>query len=350
MTFIDRKHQLTIYAAALFGILLWMIIFASMLGVAEINFRDATEILISKIPLLKNLVDGETLNPTHVTIVWNIRLPRILLASFVGMGLSISGATFQGMFKNPMAEPYVLGISSGAALGATIAIVLGLQNRFFGFGGVSMLAFFGAIMTITVVYTIARVGGKVPVITLLLAGISINYLLSSVISLMMIFHRTQIERVVFWLMGSVASAGWNHVYLLGPVLLFCSIAIFFYAKDLNLMLLGEESAQSLGVDIEITKKILLVINSILVAVTVSVSGIIGFVGLIIPHTIKLLIGSDYRSLLPFSMLGGGIFMIFCDTLARTAVPPTEIPVGAITSLFGAPYFIYLLIKRKKKVV
>lgn len=349
MTFVEKKRHYYIIFTFMLLILLFLIIFSSMLGVADISFKDATLILMSKIPIIGPLLPLDHINPAHFTIILSIRLPRIILAGLVGMALSVTGATFQGMFKNPMAEPYVLGISSGAALGATIAMVIGIPSFGFFFSGVTLFAFIGALLTIFIVYSIARVGNKVPVITLLLAGISINYLLSSIISLMMLFNRNQIEQVVFWLMGSVSAAGWNHVILLAPFVLVITLLIQFFARDLNLMLMGEDTAKSLGVDVESLKKILLVLCSILVAVTVSVSGIIGFVGLIIPHTVKLIIGADYRTLIPFSVLGGAIFMIISDTIARTIIPPTEIPVGAITSLFGAPYFIYLLIKRKKQV-
>ena len=164
----------------------------------------------------------------------------------------------------------------------------------------------------------------------------------------MLFNHTQIEKIVFWLMGSVSAASWNQVIVIVPIVIVGTIGIGIFSKDLNIMLLGEESANSLGIEVEKVKKILLFISSMIVASAVSVSGIIGFVGLIIPHTVRLLMGPDNRVLIPFSALGGAVFMILADTLARTAIPPTELPVGVITSLFGAPYFIYLLVKTKKK--
>ena len=253
------------------------------------------------------------------------------------------------MFKNPMADPYVLGISSGAALGAAIAMIFGLGVGAIGIGGVTLFAFIGAILTVSLVYLIAKTGTKIPASTLLLAGISINYLFSAAISLLMLFNHAQIEKIVFWLMGSVSAASWNQVYILVPIVVLGTIGIGIFARDLNIMLLGEDSANSLGVEVERVKKILLFISSMIVASAVSVSGIIGFVGLIVPHTIRLLIGPDNRVLIPFSAIGGAIFMILADTMARVAIPPTELPVGSITSLFGAPYFIYLLVKTKKKV-
>lgn len=331
------------------AILFVLIILSSTLGVANITFIQTMKILLSKIPFIGAFIDLSNVSNTQVLIITNIRLPRIFMAALIGAGLSVVGASFQAIFKNPMADPYVLGISSGAALGASIAIVMGLQFTFLGVNLVTIFAFFGAILTTIIVYSIARTGTKIPTNVLLLAGVSVSFLLSSLISLIMIFNREQVEQIVFWTMGSIASANWQQVLSLLPFIVLGCTLMIIYARDLNIMLTGDETASSLGVDVDKVKKILLVISSIIVAACVSVSGIIGFVGLIIPHMIRLLVGPDHRTLLPFSTIGGAIFMIIADTLARTLVPPAEIPVGAITSVFGAPYFIYLLIKNKKKV-
>ncbi|WP_097027438.1 FecCD family ABC transporter permease [Clostridium peptidivorans] len=331
------------------AILFVLIILSSTLGVANITFIQTMKILLSKIPFIGAFIDLSNVSNTQVLIITNIRLPRIFMAALIGAGLSVVGASFQAIFKNPMADPYVLGISSGAALGASIAIVMGLQFTFLGVNLVTVFAFFGAILTTIIVYSIAKTGTKIPTNVLLLAGVSVSFLLSSLISLIMIFNREQVEQIVFWTMGSIASANWQQVLSLLPFIVLGCTLMIIYARDLNIMLTGDETASSLGVDVDKVKKILLVISSIIVAACVSVSGIIGFVGLIIPHMIRLLVGPDHRTLLPFSTIGGAIFMIIADTLARTLVPPAEIPVGAITSVFGAPYFIYLLITNKKKV-
>lgn len=331
------------------AILLVLIILSSTLGVANITFIQTMKILLSKIPFIGAFIDLSNVSNTQVLIITNIRLPRIFMAALIGAGLSVVGASFQAIFKNPMADPYVLGISSGAALGAAVAIVMGLQVIFLGMNLVTVFAFFGAILTTIIVYSIAKTGTKIPTNVLLLAGVSVSFLLSSLISLIMIFNREQVEQIVFWTMGSIASANWKQVLSLLPFIILGCILMIIYARDLNIMLTGDETASSLGVDVDKVKKILLVISSIIVAACVSVSGIIGFVGLIIPHMLRLLVGPDHRTLLPFSTIGGAIFMIIADTLARILVPPAEIPVGAITSVFGAPYFIYLLIKNKKKV-
>jgi iron complex transport system permease protein len=349
MTFIkNKRHYKSLFILLLF-LLFIVVILACSLGAADITFLKSMEIIISKIPIINRFVDVSDIKEVYFTIVLNIRLPRTILSALVGLGLSVVGASYQGMFKNPMADPFVLGVSSGAAIGATAAIVIGLEATFLGFGSVTIFAFAGAILTTLIVYNIARVGSKVPVVTLLLSGIAVNFFLSSMISMAMIFNREQIEKIILWTMGSVSAASWTQVLILLPVVAVGTIGISAFSRDLNIILTGDDEAKSIGVEVERVKKMLLIIASIIIAAIVSVSGVIGFVGLIIPHIIRIVLGSDHRVLIPFSALVGAIFMITCDTLARILAPPAEIPVGAITSLFGAPYFIYLLIKSKKKV-
>lgn len=350
MTFIENKsYYKRVFAVGLL-LLVVVIIAAANFGVADISFKQTALILISKIPIVNNFVSTGGIKDTSIIILLNLRLPRILLACLVGAALSVVGTSFQGIFKNPMADPFVLGVSSGAALGATITMVFLKEIHFFGISMVAFNAFIGAIITTFLVYNIARVGTKVPVATLLLAGIAINYLLSSIISLMMTFNRDNIEKIVMWTMGSFSTAGWNEVILLFIIIVPSILFIFTFSRDLNIMLLGEDSARSLGIDVNGFKKHIFVISTLMVAAVVSVSGIIGFVGLIVPHAIRMIFGSDNRVVIPFSALGGAIFLIICDTLARVIVPPSEIPVGIITSIFGVPFFIYLLYRTKKKAI
>lgn len=349
MTYIDKRKTYRILLIVSIGILFVVMVFSSTLGVANISFSEAIQIMLSKIPGIGRLFTPSQ-EQTHNIIVLKIRLPRILLASLIGIGLSVVGSSMQGMFKNPMADPGILGISTGAALGATLAIVTGMQKLVWGIGIVTIAAFAGALLTTFLIYSIARVGNKIPTITLLLSGVAVSFLFSSMITMLMVFNREQIENIVLWTMGSIAAASWRQVWLLAPIVLTGAVIIMTYARDLNLMATGDETAQSLGVEVEKAKKVLLVVSAVLVGACVSVSGIIGFVGLIIPHMVRLLLGSDHRSVLPFSAVGGAIFMVICDTLARNLVPPAEMPVGAITSLFGAPFFIYLLVKSKRKVI
>lgn len=350
MTFIENKgYYKRVFAIGVF-LLIIVIIAAANFGVADISFKQTALIVISKIPIVNNFVSLDGIKSTSVIILLNLRLPRILLACLVGAALSVVGTSFQGIFKNPMADPFVLGISSGAALGATITMVFLKEIHFFGMSMVAFTAFIGAIITTFLVYNIARVGTKVPVATLLLAGIAMNYLLSSIISLMMTFNRENIEEIVMWTMGSFSTAGWNEVILLSIIVVPSILVISTFSRDLNVMMLGEDSARSLGIDVNGFKKYIFVISTLMVAAVVSVSGIIGFVGLIVPHAIRMIFGSDNRVVIPFSALGGAIFLIICDTLARVVVPPSEIPVGIITSIFGVPFFIYLLYKTKKKAI
>ncbi len=349
MIYVEKRPFIKLILFISILVLLAAVILSATFGAAHISFLDAVRIMSSKIPLIGKFIPIDDLDASHVMIVLNLRLPRIILSALVGAALAVVGAALQGMFKNPMADPYVMGISSGASLGAAIAIIAGLEYTFSGIGFITIFAFAGSILTIVLIYSIARVGNKIPPTTLLLAGIAINFMLLSMVSVIMVFNRNQVEKIVFWVMGSVSAASWNQIAFLFP-LVFIGIAIILaFSRDLNLMSTGEETAKSLGTEVEKVKKILIAICSLLVAASVSVSGAIGFVGLIIPHSVRLLSGSDHRSLLPFSAIGGAAFMVICDTIARSAAAPAEIPVGAVTSILGSPYFIYLLYMNKKKV-
>ncbi len=348
MTYITKKNHFRILFFLLLFSLFFLIVFASTLGVAKIPLGDSAKIILNNIPLIKEQISLEGINESYIIIINKIRFPRIILSALIGMALSSSGVIFQGIFKNPMADPYVLGISSGAAFGVTLAVVFGLEATILGIGATTIMAFIGAITTTFIVYNISRIGNRTPIVTLLLSGIAMSFLLSSLISLLMTLNREHVEKIIFWTMGSVSAASWRHVIISAPVILLGSIFFTVFSRDLNLMLLGEDSAKNLGIEVEKLKKLLLVAASIVAGAAVSVSGIIGFVGLVIPHIVRLIVGPDHRVLIPITIISGSIFMIISDTLARTLIPPTEIPVGIITSLFGAPFFIYLLYKNRKK--
>lgn len=348
MNSIKKNSYYSITFIIMACILFISIILSSTLGVANITFSNSMQILMGKIPFINKLINVDNISETHKLIIINIRLPRIILSALIGAGLSVVGCVFQAIFKNPMADPYVLGISSGSALGASISIVMGISSMAFGIAGTTLFAFIGAIFTTVLVYFIAKTGTKLPTNTLLLAGVSVSFLFSSINSLIMIFNRDRVEQIVFWTMGSLASATWKQVISLFFFIIIGFILIIIYSRDLNLMLMGDETACNLGIEVNFVKKFLLIVSSIIIASCVSVSGVIGFVGLIVPHITRMIVGPNHKVLLPFSTLGGAIFMIICDTLSRILAPPAEIPVGAITALFGAPYFIYLLIKNKKR--
>jgi iron complex transport system permease protein len=282
------------------------------------------------------------------TVIFDIRMPRVILAALVGAALAPSGAVYQGLFRNPLADPYLIGVSSGAGLGATIAIVYGVQFRWEGLGATSLFAFIGALAATVLVYALSRVGGRVSVATLLLAGVALAAFLSSGTTFLM-YQAPDAFRavtVVGWLMGSLALASWSHVTLLAPFVLLGGILLWIYAYRLNVLQLDEEQARQLGIPVNSTRLALIVLTSLIMAAAVSVSGVIGFIGLIVPHAVRLVWGPDHRFLLPMSAIGGALFLILADSLARTLMAPAQLPVGVVTAFCGAPFFLYLLRQRK----
>ncbi len=326
-----------------------MIIISIALGTANISFKQAFFALIKPLPFVSEGVKAQV-SSAHSLIIYRIRLPRIIMASLVGMGLSVVGVSFQGVFKNPMADPYVLGISSGAALGAAIAIVFKIGESIFSFSMVTIFAFAGALITAFFVYNIARVGNRIPTINLLLSGIAVSFLLSSCLSILMVFNQNKIDKIVFWTLGDFNSANWKQIAVVTPFIFIGVLVIYFFSSDLNLMLTGDEAAKSMGVEVEKVKKIIVIVSSFVVAACVAFSGVIGFVGLLIPHMMRMILGPNHKHLIPFSALGGAMFLLFSDTLARAILPSAELPVGAVTALFGSPYFIILFLKYKKRVM
>ncbi len=287
----------------------------------------------------------------EITGIWQvitqIRLPRVVMALLAGTALSASGGAFQSVFRNPMSDPYVLGISSGASVGATIAIVLGLQAGLFG---IPIFAFLGACLSLVVVYWLAFSLRQSEQNTLLLAGIAMSFMLGAIVSLLLVIHRDQMESIIFWTLGGFNAISWQQIWIVTPVVVLSLIMLFKYSKDLNLLAMGNETAHSLGINVKKKVGIILLISALSVSIVVAYSGVIGFVGLIVPHMARFTVGADNRKLLPISALWGGIFLIIADTLARTVVQPGELPVGSITALFGAPYFFFILIKKSKRHV
>ena len=296
------------------------------------------------------LSGGNHVDSAEAVILLEIRLPRVILAVLVGAALAQSGAVMQGLFQNPMADPYIVGVSSGAGLGATVAMSLGLNFWFYGLSGVGLLAFIGALGVTAVVYGISLRGGRMPVTVVLLSGIALGALASSITSYLMVAVRDDLfdtQRILFWLMGSLASRRWEHVHMAWPQIALGALCIQWLARDLNILTQGEEYALYLGLDVERSKRLLLLGASSVAAAAVSVSGIIGFVGLVVPHVIRMWVGPDHRFLLPACMLGGAILLVNADLLARVLIDPAELPIGIITSLLGCPFFLYLLSRRKE---
>ena len=274
------------------------------------------------------------------TIVRRLRLPRIALAAVVGFALAAAGAVMQGFFRNPMADPSIIGVSSGAAVGAVATIALPLAVPF----GIQTAAFAGALLTAFAVYLIATESGRTPVATLLLAGVAIQSLLGAVVSYLLLQSGESLEQALYWLMGNLHNSTLGQVEVTVPLALLSFSVLLAYARDLNVLLLGEEDAGALGIDVERTKRVLLGVSSVITAAAVAVAGVIGFVGLVVPHMMRLIVGPDHRLLLPTSALAGATFLVATDTVARAG--PATLPVGIVTAALGAPFFLYLLRRRE----
>ena len=306
-------------------------------GTAEIPLRDVAGILT-----------GEKLEGPAGTIVRDIRLPRLILGILIGAALAVAGAAMQGVFQNPMADPYIVGVSSGAAFGATIGMVLHIDFWFAGLSATPILAFAGALSVTFLVYALALRGGRVPVTLLLLIGVAVGALAAAGTSFLMILGDEDLRLILFWLLGSLSSRRWDHVQMILPYVTFGIAVIWAYARDLNLLLLGEETAHHTGVEVEGVKRMVLGASALLAAAAVSVSGLIGFVGLVVPHLVRLVVGPDHFRLIPVSALAGALLMVLADILARILAAPSEIPIGIITSALGCPFFLFLL-SRKSNV-
>jgi iron complex transport system permease protein len=315
------------------------------IGAVRVGFGDILNIIFSK----TGLVEKDVNTSDSITyIISNVRLPRIIVSYFVGGLLSICGVAYQGILKNPMADPYILGISSGAAFGATFAIVAFGGMKIFGISAITLFAFVGATAVVFFVYNIARIGNNVPVTTMLLSGIAMSQFLAALMSVMMMLFDESLHKIIFWTMGSLSGKGWSHVVTIIPYSIAGFLILIYMSREMDIMLLGEENANNLGVDSEKTKRIILVTTSIITGVAVSMSGIIGFVGLIVPHIVRMFTGPRHNVLLPVAFNFGGVLLMCCDTVARSLISQ-EIPVGIITAVLGGPFFIYLLNKRKKEM-
>lgn len=287
-------------------------------------------------------------DPIVSSIVLQLRLPRVVLAALVGAALATSGAIFQGLFRNPMADPYIIGVSSGAALGATTAIVFGITLAAGGLSAATVFAFVGAVAVTAIVYRLGWHRGDVVIEQLLLAGVAIGAFLGAVISAMQVLGGESLQQVLFWLLGGFSGRRWEHVLLILPYVVVGYIVAAAGARDLNLMALGDETARSLGVATGRVRIQLTAAGALMAAAAVATSGLIGFVGLIVPHLLRLVTGPDHRRLLPAAALGGAVTMLLADTLARTLAAPREIPVGIVTAGAGAPFFLYLLRKQSTR--
>jgi iron complex transport system permease protein len=341
---VQWKHPAFVLSAL--GILLLLtLIFAMRLGTVGIEPAQIVAIVFKR---AFGFDFGLTWSAAEESIIWQIRLPRVLGAAIVGAGLASAGVVFQGLLRNPMADPYLLGTSGGAALAATIAFAIPFTLGFITFGLVPIAAFVGALGAVLIVYRLARVGMYTPITTLLLAGFAVSSMLGALMSALMLLSRGTLERIVLWTLGGVSASGWGMLLTVTPLILFGAALAFLFSNDLNAFLLGEEQAAALGVNVERKKFVLLCVGALMTGAAVALSGLVGFVGLIVPHFVRIVLGPNHRLLLPASFLCGAIFLTLADLIARLALAPQEIPLGVITALVGAPFFILLLRRAKRQ--
>ena len=343
--FKNNNNRAVILAVALLGVLAGLVVLSTGMGFIHISASEVVRVVLARIGGDQGLLSG--LDPVFPYVVMDVRLPRILTAAIVGSGLAVCGVLFQGILLNPLADPYTLGISSGAAFGASLALLANVT--LFGVYSVPMFAFAGAIATLIVVLYLSSFDGQMSANTLILSGVIVGAILAAGISMMKYLADEQVAMIIYWLMGSFASKGWMDVLIaLSAVLAGLAVAVF-YGRDLNIMSLGGRSSDSLGVETARVRKILLITGSLVAAVCVSVSGIIGFIGLIVPHLMRFLIGPDNRRLAVVSALGGGVLLLAADTVTR-AVLPVEVPIGVLTALIGGPFFCYIFRRRQRGTV
>jgi len=288
---------------------------------------------------------GSNLN---IKIIWELRFPRAIMAVFVGAGLTIAGVGMQALFKNPMASPYILGLSSGAAFGAALAMVLGI-SFIPGYLSIPSMAFVFCFLTLMIVYSIARGHGRVPVETLLLAGIAVGAFFSALVNLLTYLADDELAGIVYWMMGDLTQFGWTDVQVVMPMIAVGAAVIYYHSRDLNAMMLGDNHALNLGIEVSKVRLYVLLACALVTAAAVSFVGIIGFVGLVVPHMVRLIVGPDHRILIPASILAGSSFLVICDVLSQLVLYPASLPIGILTALIGAPYFIYLLKRRRREI-
>ena len=343
-----RGNRIILILLLLGGGLVIASLLATAFGAVNIPLPDILKMALNKVAVFDF---QSTWRAVDETIIFQIRLPRVIGGALVGAALATAGVLFQGLLRNPMADPYIIGTSAGAALGATIAMTLPINLAFLGFGLVPAAAFIGALATVILVYNLARVGGKTPIISMLLAGFVVSALLAAVMAFMMSMSDRfglNLHSVYSFLMGHISVTSWGQIAIIAPLVIGGIIGARFFAFHLNAFSLGEESAAYLGIEIERDKILILALGSLLTAAAVSISGLIGFVGLVVPHAVRLSLGPDHRFLLPASALVGAAFLVIADLLARILLAPVEIPVGVITAIIGAPFFIYLLRHARKE--
>ncbi len=340
-----RKDKKVFIAVLLILLFISSKILGISFGAVDIPPYDVYRVFLYKVFGIKIGNLDEILNSTLFDIIWGVRMPRVLLGAFAGMALAMVGVIMQATIQNPLGDPYILGLSSGASLGATFSILIGFSGVLSSFGA-PLGAFLGALIASIFVYFLAKIGGRITPFKMILAGMVISSICSSLTSLIIFLSKDNegIRTVNFWMMGSLAGAEWSNIVL--PIAISVIPLIYFFTqyRNLNLMVLGDETSITLGLNIEKHRKIYMILSSLITGVIVSVCGTIGFVGIMIPHIVRLIFGTDHKTLLPFSALVGAIFLIWADVIARCAITNMELPIGIITSVIGAPFLLWLMVK------
>ena len=342
----DRAYRLPPLAlAATIAVLVMAAWVSVIVGPLELGWWAIVVELVDGLPLIS--ADSD-LSESQQVVLWQWRLPRVVLGGLVGAALSLSGATYQGVFRNPLADPYLLGVAAGAGLGATLAIVGGFEAGWGPFDTVAASAFVGALIGVVLASLIGRGPGSSPA-SLVLAGVAVASFLTSVQTYVMQRNSDTLRQVYSWILGRLGTAGWGEVTLLAPYVAVCALVILAHRRHLDVLRLGDEEAASLGVRPRRLRVILVVAASLLAAAAVSVSGLISFVGIIVPHLVRLVVGSSYRIVLPLSALGGAGFLVLADLAARTVASPAELPIGVVTAFFGAPFFGLVLLTSRRSL-
>jgi iron complex transport system permease protein len=341
-TFLNKQVLAYLIAGSF---LILSILLGISIGTVSVPIFTIIQIIMSK---LLGFISLDQIDPMFSSIVLNIRLPRVILAGLVGASLAIAGAAFQGLLRNPLADPYTLGVSSGASLGAVLTLFFNLSIPIIGSFTLPLLSILFSWVTIFLVLAFARkIERSMRVETIILTGIIFSSFLGAIISLMIALTGDELRQIIGWLLGSVSMRGWEYIKIILPFFVLGSVILIFNTKELNAMSFGEERAHHLGVNVQRRKLMILTAGSILTGAAVAVSGTIGFVGLVIPHLSRLVWGPDHRHLLPLSVITGSGFLILADLISRTIISPTELPIGVITALFGAPVFALILLQRKR---
>jgi iron complex transport system permease protein len=343
------NHKLFIWGGVGVLLLLLSIMVCVSMGTAALPLSQVWRILLHQLPGVGGWITLDWPESSE-QIIMKVRFPRVVLALLVGAALSLAGAGFQGVLRNPLADPYTLGVASGTAVGAAALILFGLQYALFGQWTIPIVAFITGLGSLWVVFRLANTQGKLQMETLILSGVVVQAFLGSLVSFMVSMSKKVVNDILFWLMGSLSLRGWSFSMMLVPYVVIGLVILLGFGRALNLFAMGERQASHLGVNVHRTKLVVLVVSTLMTAAAVSVSGVIGFVGLIIPHLVRLLVGPDYRLIIPLSALYGGIYVLWADTLARMLISPTEIPLGVVTAFLGAPFFAYLLSRHKRKVI